>query len=80
MTEAQALYLADLCNQIIAVEITRKCKITRMSNPPQVLRGLHTQAHERLARIASGEYMVRGASNAIETSKADLERARRLAA
>jgi hypothetical protein len=80
MTEAQATYLTTLCNQILAVEITRQCKITRMSNPPQVLAGLHTQARERLAGIASGEYLVRGASNAIETSKSDLARARRLAA
>ena len=80
MTEAQAAFLNSLCNQILAIEITRKCKITKFSNPAMVMRQLHMQARERLARITGGEYLVRGASNAIEASKTDLARARRLAA
>jgi len=79
MTEAQAAYLTDLCNMILAIEITRVCKITKYSNPPAALHGLQVVARERLGHIASGEYMVRGASNAIETAKSDLARARLIA-
>lgn len=78
MTEAQKTFLTDLCNQILALEITRKCKITAMSNPPAVLRDLQSQARERLARIENGDYLVRGASNAIDSAKYDLTRARAL--